>query len=97
MSDEQLFEKCPRCEGRGPFPAFITRSDGRSDVEELPCSFCTGTGDVTVEKAHAYRKGRELAGVRILEGRSLHEAAMFLGMTPRGTLCCRARPQTRQL
>ena len=75
------FAECPRCQGRGPFMAFVTRADGTHTTQEMPCDFCTGTGDVTHEKAHAYTKGRELYRIRVTEGRSVFETAKLLGMS----------------
>ena len=72
------FVTCPRCEGRGPFTAFLHRSDGVCSVEEVPCSFCKGVGDVTDIQAHAFAKGRELMQLRQSCGRSLFEVADLL-------------------
>jgi hypothetical protein len=51
-------------------------------IEWLPCSTCAGTGEITAERAEAYRQGRELRNRRIAADRSLREEAKRLGVSP---------------
>ena len=75
------FVKCPHCEGRGPFLAFVHRSDGSCTQEMMECSFCKGVGEVAEIRAHAWAKGRELREIRIKADRSMFDVAKLLGLT----------------
>lgn len=72
--------KCPQCEGRGWFDAFVMRAGG-CGLESLDCPACRGKGEVSQAVADRLEEGRRRREDRIARGLSVREEAKRLGIT----------------
>ena len=74
--------ECPRCKGQRGGPAFVMRRGSGCSLEQIDCTACGGTGEVSEDHAAMMAEGQRRMRDRIARDVSLRDEAKRLGVRP---------------
>lgn len=77
-------QTCPHCNGKGDTgPVHINRGSKPHEWRDnVPCTLCMGSGQVSDDVIEACALGKALRDKRVANDESLREASKRLGMSP---------------